>query len=141
MSVLRYFRFFLLLLTLSDINPAFSQTVQWSDTKNWKIYNVDGNNVFTLTPDSLQQYKSLSLNNDSIQNFLKAAAPIPAGNVPLWMGAYAISYIIQGDQTKIIIVSTYAGFFYDPLIKTYFQLPKDLRTNWLNYLAVYRGRL
>jgi hypothetical protein len=115
--------------------PCHAQKVQWSTTKNWKIYKGEGKQIFSYTIDTLKSLKSKILDKDSIQFFLQKSLPIPPEKTPVWMGSYLASYELPDGKTCKVEVSTYGGFFYDQSSGKYYSVPREWSPTWLNYIT------
>jgi hypothetical protein len=105
------------------------------------MYDAHGNATYNCPRDSMQYIRSKPLNIDSMAYFLQSVTLLPANKPAAWMGAYLVSCEIPQSNTRKILISTYGGFFFDETDKSYYQLPRDLRTDWLNYLAAFRSDL
>ena len=125
-----------LLLILSAIfYSCHAQPPIWSKTRNWKIYALAGQKIFTLPIDSIRALKNKSLDNNIMQFFLTKAAIIPKERTPVWMGAYLASYETEDGNIRKVEVSAYGGFFYDESSSLYFLLPHSIRDEWINYIS------
>jgi hypothetical protein len=110
-------------------------STNWADAKNWKIYYVTKHGGYTYSLDTLQTLKQVSLNADTIRQFLKTATEIPVERQPVFMGYYVAScQLLNGTSIKIEI-SQYGAFFYDDRQKKYYQLADGLQRDWLAYLT------
>jgi hypothetical protein len=127
---------FLLLLILPGL-AALTQEPDWRKATHWTIYNVQGKSIWKLPIDSLDQYAHQPLNNDSMTTYLTNVSAIsPHGAA--WMGVYVTTCVLDNKKRKVD-VSAYGGFFYDELLKRYFEIPVDLRRGWYDYLASLPG--
>lgn len=122
----------ILVLMVLHISRGEAQ-INWRATTDWKIYNPGGTDIFKLPADSLAHLRSYSLQHDSMQQFLDTITALPRTIRPAWMGGILASFIFNGEVHKIEI-SSYAGFFYDEKLKTYFQLPSESKDTWFAYL-------
>lgn len=114
---------------------ALAQKPDWSRTTGWKIYNCFQFSTFHYPVDSLKNYKSLPLNDDTLRNMLKSAYTDETSNTsPLWMGLFTISYHLKGVERKVL-VSVYGGFFWDATSNQYWQIRDDKRSEWSDYFA------
>jgi hypothetical protein len=122
-------------------NRIFSQEINWKETKNWRLYDIQDKRAFNYPIDSLSNFKSTPLNSDNMLPFLSNVSLIPIERTPLWMGFYVTTCQTKEDKIKKIEISIYGGFFYDEEEKKYYQLPLDIRKNWLNYLSDCNAKL
>jgi hypothetical protein len=124
-----------LISNLLFFRESHSQGINWAESKNWRLYNILDNSAFGYPLDSLVNYSSRLLNKDSMQTFLSNVSIISIEKTPLWMGFYVASCELKNGTSRKIEISTYGGFFYDELEKKYYQLPLEIRKDWLDYLA------
>jgi hypothetical protein len=131
MNSLKYLIIFVFLSS-----SVFGQTTNWSNAYNWKLYSTSPRNLDTLPKDSLSKYPFSELNKDTIDQFLRAATPIPIERTKgaVWMGVYWVSYQI-GSSLCILKVSKYGGFFVDENDGLYYELPVEERQQWLEYFS------
>jgi hypothetical protein len=127
---------YILLASAPVANQAQSPpSTNWADSKNWKIYYVTKHGGYAYSLDTLQTLKQVSLNTDTLRQYLKTATEVPADRWPVFMGYYVAS-CQSSDGTSIKIeISQYGAFFYDDRQKKYYQLAKDLQRDWLAYLT------
>src|SRR6185437_491883 len=112
-----------------------SNNLSWDSTKNWKIYKVSNfARIFQVPIDSLQEFKSRPLSDDSMHLFLSNVRQLRSEG-PVWMGCYLASYEAGDGKLEKAIISHYAGFFYCQLEGTYFQVNFSVQQDWLNYLS------
>jgi hypothetical protein len=111
---------------------ASSQGVKWPATKNWKLYEIKDKQYYALPADSLTRFKILSIDNDTVQSFLKLAEQWPKDKYAMWMGRYLCTYELDGKPIKVFI-SVYAGFFFDEFSKTCYQIPEGLVDEWQKF--------
>jgi hypothetical protein len=114
---------------------SHAQSPTWSTTKNWKIYAGEGQQVFTYPIDTLKFLPCMKLNSDTLQQFLTKAQTLALDRTPTWMGSYLASYELPNGQINKVEVSIYGGFFYDQSTARYYQLPRALINDWLNYIV------
>src|SRR5580698_4454148 len=92
--------FFIVFVFFSS--QSFAQTVNWQQAHGWRLYNLRDKKGMRVRVDSLQQYNSVMLDDDSVKYFLLGATEIHHGDEPVWMGAVIISCIdSSGDFRKI----------------------------------------
>jgi hypothetical protein len=125
----------ILLTSFLFIRNANCQNVNWAETSNWKLYKIHEKRAFSYSIDTLINFKFALLNNDSMRIFLSNVSIIPYEKTPLWMGFYVASCQLNDGTIKKIEIGTYGGFFYDEKEKKYYQLPLEIRKEWLDYLA------
>lgn len=121
----------IIILTVRVYSDAQGQVV-WKKAQSWKIYN-GGDSSFVVSLDSLKTHKYYQLNADSMKYFLDSVTLLPSIVRPAWMGAYLTTCIVEGETRKVLI-SYYAGFFYDERDKRYYQIPLSKKGDWRNYL-------
>src|ERR1700733_10657584 len=123
---------FTCLLFAIILQSCKGQPIEWSKTKNWKIYQGEGQQVFKYSIDTLKSLKSQTLNQDSVQLFLQQATLIPLERTPVWMGSYVGSYESSNGKIYKVEISTYGGFFYDESTEKYYTIPRGLSAQWRN---------
>jgi len=128
-------KLFLIIILIFLGNRIFSQEINWKETRNWRLYDIRDKKAYNYPIDSLSNFKSTSLNNDRMLAYLSNVSLIPVERTPLWMGVYVTTCQLKEGRIKKIEISTYGGFFYDVKEKKYYELPLDIRKNWLNYLS------
>jgi len=106
--------------------------VIWKKAHSWKLYNT-GDSSFVISLDSLNGHKYYQLNPDSMMYFLDSVTLLPNDIQPAWMGVYLTTCVIDGEIRKVLI-SYYAGFFYDDKSRRYYQLASSKKNDWRNYL-------
>jgi hypothetical protein len=111
-----------------------AQEIKWSSTRDWKLYNLKGHGVFNYSVDTLINFKSYTLNQDSIIALIKNVTVISVEKQPIWMGAYVGSFEYEGQKVKIEI-SYYGGFFYSEKDRKYYELSKELAKEWSDYFS------
>ena len=130
----------IILSVLLFCNLSFSQVISYEDSKNWKLYNLSKPEDFNASIELLKQARSVILEDDSMRIFLEKISEIPVGHEPVWMGYYIVSFEKDGIIGKLQ-VGQYGGYFYDEKFKKYYQLPLELRKDWLNYLSAKASSL
>jgi hypothetical protein len=111
----------------------FCQAINWTQSKNWKLYSVFDRIALNYSLDSIDHIRNIPLNNDTIQMFLSNSQAWPKDKSSMWMSAYLCTYELDGNIRKIAI-SSYGGFFYDYATKQYYQINVESRDDWLTYL-------
>ena len=128
-------------LYISGVNAQTTVTdkpvsaINWTTTKNWKIYYVRSRGGFNYSIDTLQYIKSVSLNDDSMKNFLQSAAEIPVDRTPVFMGYYVASCQLPNGKAIKVEISQHGRFFYEEKEKRYYQLAESIQSDWLDYLT------
>ena len=107
----------------------------WAKAKEWRLYYTRSKKAFAFPPDTLNNFKSVPLNEDTMKAFMATATQMPAGKTPLWMGYYIATCKLPGDSMIKIEISQYGRFFYDERDKSYYQLTDDMQDNWQAYLT------
>jgi hypothetical protein len=115
------------------VGGSYSQEINWQQARHWKIYNIPTRTGFTVSADSLRQYESIALDSAKMIAFLKNATPLPSAQYA-WMGAFVTSCELSSAETHKVLISTYGGMFFDENTKKYFQVPRELRSEWLEFL-------
>jgi len=119
------------LVLLSGTTSA--QQKNWKEANNWKLYNIHTNKAFGYTPDTLSNFRSVSLGDSLVQGYLIYSSAWPKEKDASWMGVFIASY---EDSNKIckVDISVYGGFLFDESIKQYFELPLYMRNDWMEFL-------
>ena len=131
---------FFTLLSLVVHRVCLAQEIDWQKADKWKIYNVGSRVGLTCSLDSLQNFKSIDLNIDTMRQFLAGVGAWPKNQNSLWMGLYVLSCDLEGKKRKII-ASTTGGFFYDDTSGRYYQLSEEKRSAWFDYLTRYISKI
>jgi len=115
-----------------DVHTNVRGQVLWKNAQSWKLYD-EGDSSFSLSVDSLKGLRYYQLNTDSMKCFLDSVTLLPNDVQPASMGAYLTTCTFEGATRKVLI-SYYAGFFYDENTKRYYQISSLKRADWRNYL-------
>ena len=107
--------------------------VHWEQASKWKIYSYQGYRLLRLPVDSLEQFKTLDLNQDSMAAFVLSAKPFEGKTPLIWMGGYIATCNLNGTVRKIDL-SSYGGYFYDEKTSSYYQMPEEKIDAWLSFL-------
>jgi hypothetical protein len=107
--------------------------INWQQTSHWRLYKIKDSVQFSISADNLSLFKNYQLRSDSMVHFLHGIEPLPAEGSPVWMGGAVATCLYDGKIRKILI-SSYGGFFYDQSSDTFFQLPAQMKDNWLEYI-------
>lgn len=125
-----------LILSFLVFGKCFSQQINWKETKNWRLYNIREFAVFDYSLDTLKQFASIALNNDTMQSFLSNSEKLPKDEYSVWMGLYFATCEFPEGKVRKIEISVFGGFFYDETTKTYYLLPSSVRNHWIDYIAI-----
>jgi len=114
-----------------------SDVCLWDSTKNWRVYHLANfRRIVGMPDDSLQYLESRSLDKDTLHEYLCHADKIVQGTESIqWQGCYLASYEAEHGQIRKVLVSMYGGFFYLQRNASYFQLPSELRQDWLSFFS------
>jgi hypothetical protein len=107
--------------------------ILWKKTSNWKLYNINESQVFSVSIDSLGRLPSYKLFSDSVMSFINSCQQIRQKDQPVWMGGFLASYIYEGQLRKVAI-STYGAFLHDQSSKLFYRLPEAKKDDWESYL-------
>ena len=123
------------ILVLLLIFVALTSTAQmdWKKTSNWKIYKIPESIIFIVRIDSLNRLRSRPIRQDSLTNYLEMSTILADSINPVWMGGWVATYEYKGQVHKIQI-SAYGSFSYDQSSGKYYQIPVDLREEWMSYI-------
>jgi hypothetical protein len=127
---------FTAIIVFMSMGTAFAQELDWQKANNWKIYSINQFAVFNYPPDTLKNFRSVDLNDDTIKSFLIKVRKLSKEESPVWMGLYFLTCQILNEPVRKVEVSVYGGFFYDEFTKTYYELPEEIRGSWLDYLSI-----
>jgi len=131
---LKSMRTFLSILLVVSSLHSFSQNQIFGKAKNWRLYKVEGNKAFNCPVDSLKAMESILLDIDSVNIFLKSAISWPKEKYSLWMGSWLASFEDENGNLHKIDISMYGGFFYDELLKIYYQVSEEHKKEWLQFI-------
>lgn len=127
--------YYLILLTLlCTLQIAMAQDINWKNTRNWKLYDIHSQAGARYSLDTLQHFRSIGLNSDTLQTFLSGVTAWPADKYSMWMGLYIATCETEDKKLRKIIISTYGGFFYDQATRRYYQVEPELTSEWLEFL-------
>jgi hypothetical protein len=133
-------KMFVLIAFILFIQQAHAQ-VLWDKTSDWKLYNINESEIFSVSTDSLGRLPSYTLFSDSVMAFINSCKQIPLKDQPVWMGGYLASCIYNGHLRKVAI-SAYGGFFYDENSNLFYKLTEAKKDDWSSYLNhCYRALL
>lgn len=125
-------KYILTAITVLIFSHGQSQ-INWQKTTHWRLYRITEKALFSVSVDSLNLFKSYPLRLDSIVDFLDSVNPLPVDVEPLWMGGQVATCVYDGKMRKILI-SDYAGYFYDQSSGTFFQLSAKKKDDWMDYI-------
>ncbi|MEO5894064.1 MAG: hypothetical protein ABIQ31_27655 [Ferruginibacter sp.] len=112
-----------------------AQNIDWKNATNWQLYNTREIAAFDFTLATLKEFRSIPLNLDTMQAFLEKTEQWPKEKYSMWSGLYVVTCELPNAGTRNIEISVYGGFFYDDKTKRYYQLPLEIRNDWLEYLS------
>jgi hypothetical protein len=112
-----------------------AQKTDWKSGRNWRLYSIRESEAFNYTLDTLKNFQSIPLDQDTMTGFLTEVEQWPKEKYSLWSGLYVVTCELPNADVRKIEISVYGGFFYDDRSKTYYQLPREIRTAWLEYLS------
>jgi hypothetical protein len=118
------------------VNDALPYIINWSATKDWKLYYIHSKRGYAFPIDTLINFKSVSLNQDSMKTFLHTVTEIPRETPPSWMGYYVASCRLPDGKLVKIEISQYGRFFFEEREKRYYELTEKVESDWLSYLTV-----
>jgi len=121
-------------ISAKRINRPKGNANVWDSTKNWRIYHIADQGAFGFPLDTLKNFSSQRLNDDSVREFLKNLHTLAIKD-PVWMGYYVTSCQFPDGRVRKIIISMYGGFLLDQYDGAYYELPVELRKSWLAYLS------
>jgi hypothetical protein len=123
-----------ILLAFSILAFTHNQSpINWQQTSHWRLYKIKDAIQFSISADSLNLFKNYQLWSDSMVNFLHGIVPLPAEESPAWMGG-AVATCLYGGKIRKILISSYGGFFYDQTSGIFFQLPGQMKDEWMEYI-------
>jgi hypothetical protein len=125
-----------MLMSVAAATTAFGQDSSRLAGAGWKVYNIQGKAGMKMPIDSLQNYKSVTLNDDTMKYFLVDAVLWPKGKYGVWMGAFTASIGDDVDNRRKILISTYGGFLFDDRTKNYYEIAEEKRKEWYDFLNV-----
>ena len=123
----------ILLLLLIFVALTSTAQIDWKRTSDWKIYKIPESIIFKVRIDSLNRLGSRPLRRDSVTSFLEMSTILADSIKPVWMGGWVVTYEYKGHAHKIQI-SAYGSFFYDQSSAKYYQIPVELREEWMSYI-------
>lgn len=126
-------KFLLLTATIFASTLAFGQNALFSNSKNWKLYNIMDENAFGYPIDTLKNFAYKELNNDTIKFLFANMSELSPDSPHIWMGAYVATFEYNGETRKIEI-SQYGGMMYDETSKRHYQIDKAKIDDWLSYI-------
>lgn len=118
----------------TKLNPN-DFSIDWTKTKDWRLYYIRSKKGFSYSADTLRNFKSVTMDGDSMMTFLKTASEIPPEKTPVWMGYYIASCRLSNDSLLKLEISQYGRFFYYEGERRYFQLAQERQDNWLAFLT------
>jgi hypothetical protein len=110
------------------------QTIDWSTTNNWRIYALNNKEAYFYSADTLANFKSVVMNDSIVISYLTHAKAWPVSKSGTWMGIYIASYETVAKVRQKIVLSSYGGFLFDSWSRRYYELPRELREGWNDYI-------
>lgn len=110
------------------------QPIHWDSASAWTIYYVNDRNAPRFPMDTLHNFRNVEVNNDSMRMFVSQAKPLEMKS-PVWMGYYVASCKVPSGEKHKILISMYGGFFLDQQMGDYYEIPMNMRKDWLSYLS------
>lgn len=107
--------------------------VHWNKTTDWKLYRYQGNELFSISLDSLNSLQNIPLAQNSMAIYLSQITIKHPKAATHWMGGYIATCQADGSLRKVVL-SNYGGFFYDQSANTYYQLLSEKIDDWLSFL-------
>jgi len=126
-------------LSLLFISAA-GQDINWQKSSNWKMYKISGDKGLGYSADALSEFPFIEMNADTILHFARQASILPKDKYYVWMGAYYVTCLVN-DTIHKVDISVHGGFFYDERTKRYYQLPMNMRTDWMDWLITLKKRV
>jgi hypothetical protein len=123
----------ILILLILHLQLGFGQSVNWSQTKDWVIYDIHDDNAFNYSLDTLHHFKSNLLGDSIIHRYLKDGVAWPIDKSSLWMGLYVTTCQFEDGTIHKIDISVYGGFFFEEQSKSYYEVSSESRKQWLHY--------
>jgi hypothetical protein len=111
----------------------YGQSINWSQAKNWKLYDIHDPNAFRYSLDTLQYFKSFYLDSTKMNDFLRDAVLSPIDKSFMWMGLYVCTCQVGDGSIRKVDISVYAGFFFEEQNKFYYEVSSNSREGWLHY--------
>lgn len=124
----------LLFWILLSSTTLVAQENNWTKATNWKIYDINKRMAFQYPLDSLFKLKFIKLDDKRVSSFLANAYALDNEKGYVWMNLYVATCELDSSNFRKVIFSNYGGFFYDEKTKRYFELPENIRREWLDYL-------
>ena len=123
----------ILILSFLIVRFSFAQFIKFQTPNNWQLYDIHKSGSLRYSVDTLKTFNHIDLPGDSMLYFLKNIKAWPKDQSAAWMGTFIASCEINKELRKIDI-SVYGGFFYDEHDKQYYEIPKAIRNDWMDYL-------
>ncbi len=123
--------YFLAALLISVVTSSCQ--VHWDKSTNWVLYRYQGNELFSISLDSLNSFQNIPLAQDSMNNYLSQIKIKRPKAATRWMGGYIATCHSDGGLRKVVL-SNYGGFFYDQKANAYYKLPTEKIDDWLSFL-------
>lgn len=124
--------FFLLVFLGTMI--CHGQTIDWSKTRNWRIYSLNNKEAYFYPVDTLKNFKSVAMSDSNVISYLSRGRVWEKGKGATWMGIYIASYETIDKDVRKVVISSYGGFLFDSQSQRYYELPKELRKDWNDFI-------
>jgi hypothetical protein len=131
----------LLCFMLISLQATLAQKIDWSQSKKWRLFHIVDDNAFSYPLDTLINFDSIALDDTKMRAFLSHAQAWPVDKYSLWMGLYVATCELSDDQPRKVDISVFGGFFYDEQTKRYYEVPSEIRNEWLEFLSHHRQAL
>jgi hypothetical protein len=116
------------------VQIGFGQQLDWSSSKNWKVYDIHDGNAFSYSIDTLKHFKSFPLNDLTMSSFLKKSTLWSKDSSSVWMGLYVTTCEMENGSLRKVDISVFGGFFYDEYYKEYHSVAAEDTGVWQRYL-------
>ena|ERR1700761_2811248 len=132
----------LYVILLPGVHQGFSQNIDWSKGIQWKMYEFSSDKGDPISLKAIQSSVSMVLNQDTVGYYMQHTSAIPSelSNNAAWMGDHFASCRL-GDTILYVRLSRYGGFFMNLSDGKYYEIPVELRADWIGYLNACFRRL
>lgn len=129
------------LLALQFLTLTIYSQVDWSTTREWRLYRLNNQEALDYSVDTLTNFKYVELDSAKMHVWLKHATLWPVDKKGLFMGLMVGSYKTKKGKTSKVIFSPNGGYFYDAGIKRYYEIQPEFISQWNQYLNKQLGRV
>lgn len=112
---------------------ASGQSTPLKVGKSWKLYNVTDENAFQYRIDTLRNFSSLKMSNDTMESYMSDITELSSEGPHIWMGAYISTCEVEGVVHKVEI-SHYGGIIYDESTKKHYQVAENKIEYWQSFI-------